>query len=49
MSYFVGILNGVGNIFLLGCSQVFSGLNVRFRGIFEPHKSLVQRGESSYK
>ena len=47
--YFVGILSEIGEIFLLGCSQVFSQLNVRFKGIFEPHKSLIQSGESSYQ
>ena len=38
MSYFVGILSGVGDIFLLSCFQVFFLLNVRFKGIFELHK-----------
>ena len=47
MSYFVGILSGVVDIFLSSCPQVFSLLNLRFRGISELHKSLVQRGESS--
>ena len=47
--YFVGILSEIGEIFLPGCSQVFSQLNVRFRGIFEPHKSPIQSGESSYQ
>ena len=47
--YFVGILNGVGNIFLPCCPQAFSLLNVRFKSIFEPHKSPVQREESSYR
>ena len=41
MSYFVGILNGVGDIFLLSCPQVFILLNVRFKDISELHKSLV--------
>ena len=49
MSYFIGVLNGVGDIFLLGCSQVFSLLNLKFRGISEPNKSPVQRRKSSYK
>ena len=40
MSYFVGILSGVGYIFL-GYPQVFSRLNVMFRGISEPHKNPV--------
>ena len=38
MFYFVGILNEVRNIFLPDCSQVFSQLNIRFRGISEPYK-----------
>ena len=46
--YFVGILSRVGYIFLPGCPQVFSLLKVMFRSIFESHKSLIQRGESSY-
>ena len=47
--YFVGISSGVEDIFLSGCPQVFSLLNVEFRDIFEPYKSPIQRGESSYK
>ena len=47
MSYFVGILSGIGNIFLSGYSQVFFLLNVGSRGIFKPHKSSVQRREFS--
>ena len=47
--YFVDILNEIGEIFLPGCSQVFFQLNIRFRGIFEPHKSPIQSGESSYQ
>ena len=43
MSYFVGILNRVGDIFLLGCPQLFSLLNVRFMGISKPHKSNPKR------
>ena len=46
VSYFVGILSRVGDIFLSSCSQVFSLLNLRFRGIFELYKSPVQRRES---
>ena len=48
VSYFVGILSGVrdGDIFSSSCSQVFSLLNLRFRGIFDLYKSPVQRGES---
>ena len=49
MSYFVGFVSGVRDMFLLGCPQVVSLLNLRFRGISEPHKNLVQRRESSYK
>ena len=49
MSYFVCILSGVGDIFLPDCLQVFSSLNVRFKDIFEPQKSPVQRRESSYR
>ena len=49
MSYFVGILSVVGDIFLLSCPQVFTLLNVRFKDISELHKSLVQREESSYR
>ena len=49
MSYFVSILNRVGDIFLLSYPQGFSLLNLRYEGISESHKSLVQRGESSYK
>ena len=33
MSYFVGILGGVRDIFLPGYPQNFSGLNVKFKGI----------------
>ena len=47
MSYFVGILIGIVDIFLPSYTQVFSLLNLRFMGIFEPHKNLFQRGESS--
>jgi len=32
--YFVGILSGVGDIFLSDCPQIFSLLNLRFRGYF---------------
>ena len=49
MSYFVGILNGVGDIFLLSYPQVFTLLNVRFKDISELYKSPVQRKESSYR
>ena len=46
MFYFIGILSGVGDIFLLDCLQVFFLLNVKFRGIFELYKSPVERGEN---
>ena len=49
MSYFVGILSGVGDIFLLSCPQVFTLLNVRFKDISELYKSPVQRKKSSYR
>ena len=49
MSYFVDILNGVRDIFLPSCPQIFSLLNVKFREIYEPYKSPVQKMESSYK
>ena len=39
VSYFVGILSRVRNIFLLNYPQVLSLLNVGFRGIFKPHKT----------
>ena len=41
VSYFLSILIGVENIFLLGCPQVFFLLNVKFRGILEPQKNPV--------
>ena len=41
VSYFVGILNRVGDIFLLDSPQVLSKSNVMFRGIFEPHENPV--------
>ena len=44
VSYFVGILSGVRNLFLTGCSQV-----LRFRDIFEQHKSSVQKEKFSNK
>ena len=34
-SYFIGILNGIGDIFLPDYFQVFLLLNIRFRSIFE--------------
>ena len=39
MSYFVGILSGVGDIFFRGFLQVVSLLNLMFRGISESHKN----------
>ena len=41
MSYFVGILSKVGDTVLPGRFQVFSLLNIMFRGISESHKSPV--------
>ena len=41
VSYFVGILSEVGDIFLLSCLQVIFLLNLRFMSIFKLHKSLV--------
>ena len=49
MSYFVGFVSGVRDMFLLGCPQVVSLLNLRFKGISEPHKSPFQREKSSYR
>ena len=49
MFYFVGILRGVGNISLLGCPQVLFLTNLKFMGIPESHKSLIQKGESFYR
>ena len=49
MFYFVGILRGVENISLLGCSQVLFLINVKFKDISESHKSLIQKGESFYR
>ena len=46
VSYFVGILSRVWDIFLLGCPQIFSLLNVKFKGISESQKSLVQISEA---
>ena len=47
VSYFVGILSGVGDVFLSDCFQVFSLLNIRFKGISKLHKSSVQKREFS--
>ena len=41
MSYFVGYLNRVGDIFLRGCYQVLSLLNVRSKSISESYKSPI--------
>ena len=41
--YFVGILNRVRDIFLLNYFQAFSFLNIRFRDISKPYKSLIQK------
>jgi len=46
--YFVGILHGVGDIFLPDCPKVLFLLNVGSKDIFEPHKSSIQK-ESYYK
>ena len=48
MSYFISILREVGDIFLPGCPQVLFLLNVRFKSIYEPHKSPTQRGDFIY-
>ena len=45
MPYFVGILRGIGDIFLPYCPQILFLLEVSFMGIFEPHKSPVQKGK----
>ena len=47
--YFVGILRGVRNVFLLGCSQVLSPLNVVSKGISESYQSSIQRREFYYR
>ena len=49
MSYFVGIISGVRDVLLSGCTQVFSLLNLKFRSISKPDKSPIQRKKSSYK
>ena len=46
MSYFVGILSGVEDIFLPSYPQDFFLLNVKFKDIFEPYKNLVQKEKS---
>ena len=50
ISYIVGILSEVEDIFLPNCPQVFFfPLKLKFRGMFESHKSSIQKEESSYK
>ena len=49
MSYFIGILRGVEKIFLSGCLQVLSLVNVGSKDISESHKSSIKKGEFSYK
>ena len=46
MSYFVGILSEIEDIFLPSYPQDFFLLNVKFKDIFEPYKSLVQKEKS---
>ena len=46
MSYFIGILSGVEDIFLPSYLQGFFLLNVKFKDIFEPYKGLVQKEKS---
>ena len=46
MSCFVGIISGVRDVLLPDYSQVFSLLNLKFRSISKPDKSLVQREKS---
>ena len=41
MSYFVGILSEIGDIFLLNYPQFLSLLNIKFKGIYESHKSPI--------
>ena len=48
VSYFVGILSEIGNIFLV-VLKFFFLLSVRFKSISKSYKSSVQRGKSSYK
>ena len=43
MFYFVGILSRVGDLFLQGCPYVFFLLNVRFKDIYELHKSPIKK------
>ena len=49
VSYFVGILSEVEDIFSPDYPQVFSLLNIGFRDISEAHKNLVWKGKSFYR
>ena len=49
ISYFVDIFSRVENIFLNGCLQILSILNIRFKSISEPHKTSVLEEKSSCK
>ena len=49
MSYLIGILREIWDIFLSGCSQILSLLNVESRGICKTYKSLIQREKFFYK
>ena len=49
ISNFKGILHGVWDIFLPGCFQVLSLLNVGSKGISKPHKNPIQKEESFYR
>ena len=42
------ILHEVRDIFLPGCHQVLSMLNLRSKGISEPHKISIQKRESYF-
>ena len=44
MSYFIGILSGVSDIFYLVVPKFLSLLNIGSRSIFEPHKKLFKNG-----
>ena len=47
MSYFIGILSDVGDIFLSSCPQISPPLNVRFRSISKPQKKKIQSKKSN--
>ena len=49
ISYFVDIFSRVENIFLNGCFQILSVLNIRFKNISKLHKNSVQKEKSSCK